>query len=339
MSGFRHLFLPPLQVETVTTPTSIIDDALLFINHLNSSAGAGGNGSVGMGRVFLGEAASVNRDTAILGEGNVESAIIPPSGEDNGESSEADDEEQVEDTEPDEAGSNTNDITAIRQTPCNGIDEPEEVGIAGKLGVVAADANMGGVPAAVDQSRVEEEEMSEETPGEEAPLVVGWSVGGGEVAELPDPGEEDVKEDGGPGDTGEDTKSDNDGGEGDNPEDILGPEDLTGETASVDLVRLRDHIPAEIAGLGIVGDETDKGGDDEEVVEEAFTVAGLELVGEKAQCGDTEEGGDGKEPVGAIVAEVLVASRRRVRAPGVVAWDNLGHVDLVSVASWVRGGL
>lgn len=71
---------------------SIIDDVLLFINYLNSSVGVGGNGSVGMGRVFFGEVVSVNRDMVILGEGNVEFVIILLLGEDNGESSEVDDE-------------------------------------------------------------------------------------------------------------------------------------------------------------------------------------------------------------------------------------------------------
>lgn len=123
--------------------------------------------------------------------------------------------------------------------------------------------------------------MSEEILGEEVLFVVGWSVGGGEIVELLDLGEEDVKEDGGLGDIGEDIKSDNDGGEGDNLEDIFGLKDLMGEIVLINLVCLCDYILVEIVGLGIVGDEIDKGGDDEEVVEEVFIVVGFEFVGEK----------------------------------------------------------
>lgn len=77
---------------------------LLLIYHLDGGSGATwgiANGS-GIGSVLFRVGTSVCRDTAILSEGNVETAVIPPAGEENDGKAEANNEQQVEDTEEDE---------------------------------------------------------------------------------------------------------------------------------------------------------------------------------------------------------------------------------------------
>jgi len=296
-------------------------DVSLNLN-LNGSASGGGD-SGGIGRVLLRVGASVDWDTAILSEGNVETAIIPAAGEEDDSKGEADNQEQVENTKPDEGRGDTDNVAAIRQTPGNGINEPEEVGVAREHGVVPADADAGSAPHAVLEGRKSQEHVGENTKGEEAPLVVAAGVGGDEVGDDPDPGEEDVEEDGGPGDAGENTEGDDDGREGDNPEDILWPEDLTVDTVG-SAVCLGDEIPAEIRGHAEVGDEADEGSDDEEVVEEALTGSGAELVGEESEESHTKDGGDGVKPVGTAIAQVLRTSGR-VSAQGIVASVEDSH--------------
>lgn len=267
-------------------------------------------------------------DPAVLSEGDVETTIVPTAGEEDDSKGEADDQEEIEDTEPDEGRGDTDDIAAVRKTPGDGIDEPEEVGVAREHGVVPADADAGGAPHAVLESRQSQEYVGEDAKGKEAPLVVGAGVGGDEIRDDPDPREEYVEEDGGPGDAGENTEGDDNGWEGDNPEDILGPEDLSVDAVG-SAVCLGDEVPAEIRGHGEVADEADEGGDDEEVVEEALTGSGAELVGEEGEESYAKDGGDGVKPVGATIAQVL-RTRGRVSAQGIVASVEASHCCVVT---------
>jgi len=281
--------------------------------------------------------AGVDRDAAVLSEGNVETAIVPAAGEEDDGKGEADNQKEVEDAEPDHGTGDADDVAAVRETPGDGIDEPEKVGVAREHGVVPADADAGGAPHAVLESRKSQEYVGEDAKGKEAPLVVGAGVGRDEVGDDPDPREEHVEEDGGPGDAGENTEGDDNGREGDDPEDILWPEDLTVDAVG-SAVCLGDEIPAEIRGHGEVADEADKGGDDEEVVEEALTGSGAELVGEEGEESYAKDGGDGVKPVGATTAQVL-HTRGGVCAQGIVTSVEDSHCCFVTwVCSSPAGG-
>ena len=216
-------------------------------------------------------------DTAVLSEGNVEAVIVPAAAEEDKGIAESGDEENVENAEEDHALGNTNNVAADRDTPGNGVEEPEKVGPAREHHVVAADANTVGRKAGAEQGLKGEEHVGKGGKGREAPLVVGRNIGGDKIANDPDPGEEDVEDNGGPRDAGEDAQGEDGGGERDNPKDILGPEDLTSGTMGTDLVPLGDHIPGEISRHSKVGEGSHEVGDNPDIVPEAFTAAGLEL--------------------------------------------------------------
>lgn len=220
-------------------------------------------------------------DTTVLGEGKTKAVIIPAAGqEEEGEGSDRD-EHEIEDTEPDEARGDTNVVAAVGKGPGDGVEEPEEVDPAGEGGVV-----LGSLETARAETPVAEGVESESQPGhgaedEEAPLVVGAGVGADEVADDPDPGEDDLVEDGGPGDAAQQAQGDDDDGEEDDPADILGPEDLP-EDAVLVMVCLRDDRPAEIRGMGEVDDGADQESRDEEVVEDLL--AGFRYPDESEEC-------------------------------------------------------
>lgn len=240
-------------------------------SHARVVAGGTGGGGVLL-RVGTGDG-----DTAVLSEGNVEAVVVPAAAEEDKGVAESGDEDNIENTEEDHALGDTNDIAAVRDTPGNGIEEPEKVGPAREHHVVAVDTNTVGRPTGTEHGLEGKEHVGEGSKGEEAPLVVGRNIGGDEIANDPDPGEEDVEDDSGPRNAREDAKGEDSGGERDNPKDVLGPEDLAGRTMATDLVPLGDHIPGEVSRHSKVGEGSHEVGDDPDVVPEAFTAAGLEL--------------------------------------------------------------
>lgn len=216
-------------------------------------------------------------DTAVLSEGNVEAVVVPAAAEEDKGVAESGDEENIKNAEEDHALGDTNDIAAVRDTPGNGIEEPEKVGPAREHHVVAVDTNTVGRASGAEHGLEGKEDVGKGSKGEEAPLVVGRNIGGNEIANDPDPGEEDVEDDGGPRDAGEDSEGEDGGGEGDNPKNVLGPEDLAGRTMATDLVPLGHNIPGEVSRHSEVGEGSHEVGDNPDVVPEAFTAAGLEL--------------------------------------------------------------
>jgi hypothetical protein len=119
--------------------------------------------------------------------------------------------------------------------------------------------------------------------------------------------------------------------------------------------------PGEVGRHGIVRDQADEIGDDEDVVEESLAGTGTEIEGEEDELGyvgsvsvsgcdggsergtvsyngETKYGGHGKQPVGAIGRQELVA-RGRVDGQGVVAREQNRHGGCPSafVSATVRG--
>lgn len=242
--------------------------------------GSSDAGVVTGGGVLLGVGTG-DGDTAVLGEGDVEAVVVPAAAEEDKGVAESGDEDNIEDTEEDHALGNTNNVAAVRDTPGNGVEEPEEVGPAREHHVVLVDTNAVGRATGAEHGLEGEEHVGKSSESKEAPLVVGRNIGGDEIADDPDPGEEDVEDDGGPRDAGENAESEDGGRERDNPEDILGPEDLAGRTMRTDLVPLADNIPGEVSRHGKVGKGSHEVGDNPDVVPEAFTAAGLELESKK----------------------------------------------------------
>lgn len=222
-----------------------------------------------------------NGDTTVLSEGNVEAVVVPAAAEEDKGIAESGDKDDVEDAKEDHALGDTNDVAAVRDTPGNGVEEPEKIGPAREHHVVAVDTDAVGRAAGAEQGLESEEHVGKSSESKEAPLVVGRNIGGDEIANDPNPREEDVEDDGGPRDAGEDAEGENGSRERDNPEDILGPEDLAGRTVGTDLVPLADHIPGEVSRHGKVCEGSHEVGNDPDVMPEAFTAAGLELESKK----------------------------------------------------------
>lgn len=240
-------------------------------------------------------------DTAVLSEGNVEAVVVPAAAEEDKGVAESCDENNIENTEEDHALGDTDDVTTVRDTPGNGVQEPEKVGPAREHHVVAVDTNAVGRAASTEHGLKGEEHVGEGSKGEEAPLVVGRNIGSNEIANDPDPGEEDVEDNGGPRDAGEDAESEDSSGERDNPKNILGPEDLAGRTMATDLVRLGDNIPGEVSRHSKVGDGSHEVGDNPDVVPEAFTAAGLELESKKDESVECKNGSCSPEPIRTVL--------------------------------------
>jgi hypothetical protein len=236
--------------------------------------------------VLLGERAGLLRDAAVLGEGHIELSIIPAGREDKqpGEPGE-DGQQHVEDAEPDEAGRHAEVVAAVRQAPGQRVQHPQERHPRAEHEVVALDADAVRALETLAHDADEQEEKSQRAEAEEAPLVLGGGRGRDGVADHPDGGEGGVEDDGRPRHAADHAEGQDGVAELDDPEEVLGPEDLAGETGAVELVRLGDGVEEEVRGLGEVGDGADQGGDGKEIVEELFAVAGAELQHKEDQLG------------------------------------------------------
>lgn len=113
--------------------------------------------------------------------------------------------EQIQDTDIDKARSDRDDIPAIIDAPCDGVQEPEEDEVAGEDEVGLGDVEtLGGCEAAGEEGGGEEE-VGEGAEDEEAPFVGCGYEGAGEPGGYPDPSQGDVEDDGCPGDARDET--------------------------------------------------------------------------------------------------------------------------------------
>lgn len=245
---------------------AVSSSSLCLDGGASSGSGRGGVASAGGVVLLLGEVAGLGVHTTVLGEGKAETVVVPAAREDEEHEGGDDDEKDIEDTVPDEALGDANVVGTISASPSDGIEEPKQVDPASQGRVVLGGLEATSVLAAVHKGVHGESKVGHGAEDEETPLVVGTSVGADEVADDPDPGEEDLVEDGGPGDTAQQAKGNDDDREEDNPADILGPEDLPNETPS-DIVCLRNTRPTEISSLGEVDDTANQESRDEQVVE------------------------------------------------------------------------
>ena len=92
---------------------------------------------------------------------------------------------------------------------------------------------------------------------------------------IPDPGKEDVEDNGSPANTAQETKSQDGDGECHDPVDVLCKEDLIRDGVSAVTLRGDDRV-CETRGYGIVGDCAYKKTNGEEVVEDLFAMLRLE---------------------------------------------------------------
>ncbi len=310
---------------------------------LASDAASGGSGSG-----LLGEVAG-DADAAVLGEGDVELAVVPVAREDEEGVGQNGHGEHVEDAEEDEAAGDGDLVAAVAETEGDGVQQPEQVLPAGEQQVVALDADAAGAGGALSQGASGQQDPGDGAKGIEAPLVVGGGEGRHEVGDDPSPRQEDVEDDGGPRDARQQAQRQDDGGERHDPVDVLAVEDLAGGTVVGD-VGLADDQEAEIRGLGEVGDGADQEGDGVQVVEDLLAGAGDEgeaeednlrrggmilawcvwVVGKTYQGkpyeGERVDGGHGPEPVGTVLGEELV-TRRGVDVEGIVCASDETHLE------------
>lgn len=233
----------------------------------SSGSGRGGVASAGVVVILFGEVAGLSVDTAVLGESEAETVVVPAAREEKEREAGDDDEQDIEDTVPDEALGDTDQVAAISTSPSDGVEEPEQVDPAGEGRVVLRGVKTASVLGAIGKGVHGESKVGHCAESEETPLVVGAGVGADEVADDPDPREEDLVEDGGPRDTAQQAEGDDNNGEEDDPADILGPEDLANETLG-DMVCLRHRRPAEISSLSEIDDTANQESRDEQVVED-----------------------------------------------------------------------
>lgn len=99
-------------------------------------------------------------------------------------------------------------------------------------------------------------------------------------AGIPDPGKEDVENNGSPANTAQETQGKDGDGECHDPVDVLCKKDLVRDGVSAVALRGDDRV-GEARGYGVVGDCADEETDGEEVVEDLFTMRRLEAQGEE----------------------------------------------------------
>lgn len=309
-------------------------------SHTVTVVGAMGRGRVAGGgvsegtAVLLGVGAIIATDSAVLGEVQVETAIVPPAGQGDGCEGNDGDEEEIEDTEINKHGRHANDVSTVADAEGDNVIEPEEVGPAGQKQIIPSDAGAGGARPAVSEGTDGQDKPGEGAKSEEAPLVVAGRERRDEIGDDPDPGQDDIVHDAGPGCGREQTQGDDDDWEGDHPENVLGPEDLSGEPVAP--LGLLDQTPGQVGSLGVVDDGTSQKGNGEEVMEDALAMAGPDGEDEEGQEGDDEDRGYCPEPVRPVGREVLVSCWRvGFQRPAAVSCKKDGiHLGIVV---WLGG--
>lgn len=166
------------------------------------------------------------RNAAVLSKVEVQGVVVPLPGQHEEEHGAEGDHENVQDAEEDEVRGDANLVAALRDTKGDGVEQPQEVEVAGENEVVARSTDALGADDALGEGRGGHGEIGDGAEDEETPLVDGRRIGGNEVADDPDPGEEDLPGDGGPGRVGYKSEEYVDDGERDDPVDVLVEEDL-----------------------------------------------------------------------------------------------------------------
>lgn len=134
---------------------------------------------------LLRERTITSMNAAVLGKVHVEVSIIPFSGQEQESKGKAGDQEKVENAKEDETLGGANAVTAIGQAPSDGIEEPEQIEVAGEKKVVSAGSEAASRSTAKVKSLDSEKKPGNGAPGEETPLVVGLSVCTAEVRDDP----------------------------------------------------------------------------------------------------------------------------------------------------------
>jgi len=98
--------------------------------------------------------------------------------------------------------------------------------------------------------------------------------------DIPDPGKENVEDNGSPANTAEQTQGQDDDGECHDPVDVLCKEDLVRDGVSAVTLRGDDRV-GKARGYGEICDCADEEGNGEEVVEDPFAMLRLEAQGKK----------------------------------------------------------
>lgn len=279
----------------------------------------------------------------ILREMQVHTAIVPPAREDEEGNGRAAEQQEIQDTEEDQALGHADDVAAVGHGKGDGVEKPEKVDPAGEHGVVTADLDVvggavdavvsggargGGLAeggAACPEGLEGEEEVGGRAEGVESPLIVCGRVGGAQVGDDPDPGKEDIEQDGRPAHAADKSQSKDDDGEGNDPEDVFGEEDLVRQ-GGAPVERCWDDGVGETRGHSEVGDSADEKSDGEEVMEYLLSMTRPEAEDVVDEEGEGEDGRDGPEPVGPSGGEMGISSLR-VDVQGIVAALEEIHGD------------
>lgn len=124
-------------------------------------------------------------DAAVAGEGDVQLAVVPLAGEDDEDEGQDGHQQHVQDAEEDVAGRDADAVAAVRQTPGDGVQEPQEVDPARQEGVVSGNLDAPSRDCAAEESADGEKDPGSRAEGEETPLVLGGREGGDEVRDNP----------------------------------------------------------------------------------------------------------------------------------------------------------
>lgn len=211
-----------------------------------------------------------------------ESGVVEAAAHDEEESAKDGDGKEIEDAVEDHLACNRQSVASLRQTPGDGVDEPDESENAGQRGEGLGRAKGAALRVAPVVNEVDEDELSQQTEDEVAPLVAGVGDGTAQPRDDPDLKETDSEEDGSPGQTADQEDSNENQGPSESPEDVADVEDRSsdrsvstgGRSSALVVVAgvhvLRDRGVSEIRRHGKVGDETDESRDGEQVVEDTL---------------------------------------------------------------------
>lgn len=243
--------------------------------------------------------------TAVLSEGNVHAAVVPLAHEDEGHSGNAKQENNVEHTVEDGGAGTSDPVAAVRETPSDRVQDPEQDGVASKEGVVGFGADVAGAAEVVQDDAADQKEHGKGAEDEEAPLVIRDGVSANEIVDdpirnresvevflkrrdivikrpllqrmgIPDPAEEYLVDDGRPRHAAQQAEDQDDGGELHDPVDVFDPEDLARKAIGALPDRGRYNSPAEIRRVGKVRDAGDEERNAENVMENLLSCARLE---------------------------------------------------------------
>lgn len=246
--------------------------------------------------------------------------------------------EDVEDTVEDSLRVGVNDVSTLRQTPGNRVEEPEEDGQNTALEEGRLDGSTQSicVAATVDNELVDDKEEGEHAKDPVTPLVRSLGKGTNETSHDHDLIGQDGDKNGGPWDTGGKEKIREQQWCSDEPVNVPNVKDLASASAADDtaadefsldghLAQIRSHGPISNAGNG-----RDSSGD---VVEETVRLGLGHRHTHENEGGDAHHRADGKVPVRSMDSDLEVG----MRADHPVDVDSLvaGHL-VVCVCMYVE---